>query len=421
MVVGVVDTIMAGRFGKEAVAAASLAGSIFFPFLLFLLGLGYGLTARVANEVGAKRKILLPQLLKESFVLNVSLGALFSLVMIVLSYQLHRFGQPPEICDSGGAFLRILSLGMIPIMSFHTLKQFAEGMGQTRYATLISVSSNIANIALIWVFTVHLNSGLNGIAWATLLARLFMPIGMFYFLYRDRQFHRILLFVFFKTHGASLWKSLLVSSTPIGLQMVIETAAFSFASIMAGWINTSSVAAHQIALIMAGFTFMACTGISAAATVTVGQSWGAGNLHDVREYGKAALLLSVLYMLGCAAFFILFRWQLPQLFIADPEVIALVASLLLVAAMFQLSDGIQVVAMGALRGIGDVRWPSLLVFIGHWMIGLPLGYGIGIALQKGVIGIWIGLLAGIIFVSLSLLMRFLRKSNTKKVHSILNT
>lgn len=416
MVVSLVDTVMAGNFGKDSVAAATLAGNLFFPFLLFLLGLGYGLTARVANEIGAKRKYVLPQILKESFFLNIVLGAFFSLALIGLSYNLHWFGQPDHICESAGLFLRILSLGFVPVMAFQTLKQFIEGMGHTSYATIISVISNVLNIFFIWLLAVEMGWGLPGIAWATLLARILMPVGMVLLLLSNNNFRRILYFSFLRSSGPSIWWELLKKSSPIGLQLVIEAGAFSFASIMAGWIDssdTTAIAAHQIALVMAAFTFMGCTGISAAATVTVGQSWGANNRTDLRQYGKSALYISLVYMTFWALFFFLLRWQLPAFFISDHAVIALTASLLLVAAFFQLSDGIQVVSMGALRGMGDINVPSFLVFAGHWLIGLPLAYIIGIRMEVGVIGIWIGLSIGLTIVAGALLTRFLIRSNVR--------
>ena len=418
--VGVADTIMAGRLGGLPLASATIATSVFIPFLMLGIGFSYGATSLIAKADGEGDKESIAGMLKHSFYLNLILGVILSVGLYFSSPVLRMLNQPAEVVEAAIPFAEILALSLFPLMIFQSFKQFAEGLSFTKEAMFISISGNILNIFLINVFTYGwfgvASMGLNGIALATLLARFYYAFAMFLFVRLDKRFS----FYWEKIKEVKStflkYKTLFVISFPIGIQMVIESGAFGFASIMVGWLGTGEIAAHQIAINMASVTYMAGSGIAAAATVRVGNEYGKKNYSGLRKAGFSAFYMVLIYMIFCAIMFILSRFYLPTLYINEPEIIRMASSLLLIAAFFQLSDGVQVVGLGALRGLGDVRIPTVVVIVAYWIVGLPLGYVLGFTFKLGIEGVWYGLLIGLTFVAIFLLFRFINK--TKQLTSL---
>ncbi len=410
--VGVADTIMAGKLGSIALASAAIASSLFFPVLMLGIGISYGATSLIARADGAGDKKEISIIFKHSFALNLVLSVFMFLLLYKGAYALKFLNQKEEVMLTAIPFAEWLAWSILPLMVFQTFKQFAEGLSHTKEAMIISISSNILNVLLIFVFMngwmeIIPPMGLNGIAIATFVARVFMALSMILVVVLSKKFNEYLKGWMSIKFKVSKFFELLKISLPIGLQLTLEAGAFGFAFIIIGWFHSEAIlSAHQIALTMAGVTYMGATGISAAATVRVGNEFGRKDFVELRKAGYSALVMVIGYMSITAICFVCFRYYLPTLFIEEVEVIRTASSLLLIAAFFQLSDGVQVVALGALRGIGDVVVPSLAALFAYWIMGLPLGYLLAFKMGLGIEGIWYGLSLGLIFVSVFLFLRF---------------
>ncbi len=413
--VGVADTIMAGKLGKVPLASAAIASSLFVPVMMLGIGISYGATSLIARADGAGDKREISSVFKHSFVLNLVISLFLLFLLYEINLVLKTLNQPEEVIVAAAPFAEWLAWSILPLMLFQTFKQFAEGLSVTRQAMVVSISANVLNVLLIYVFMygwagIVPPMGLNGIAIATLVARCFMAAAMIFIVLTDARFQ-----VYVKewttiTFDFSKFVKLLFISLPIGLQLTLEAGAFGFAFIIAGWLGTTEIAAHQVALNMAGVTYMGATGIAAAATVRVGNELGKKDYLQLRRAGYSALVLVFGYMTVTAIAFVCLRFYLPSLYIEEESVIRMASSLLLIAAFFQLSDGVQVVGLGALRGMGDVLIPTLAVLVAYWVLGLPIGYWLAFEKGIGIYGVWYGLLIGLIFVSLFLFFRFRLKS-----------
>ncbi len=413
MTVAIADTVMAGRLGALPLASATLAMSVFIPFLMIAVGMSYGITPIVAQSSGEGSNTHIAQVLKTGLVLNIVVDVLLFVLLMVVAQLLPYMNPDPAIVAMAKPFFIIQAVSLLPLMFFLILKQFCEGLAITRQATIITVVANVINIGLIYMF-IHGTWGLpilgfDGIAYATLIARVFMMVSMiaFFFGQKDFKIYRSL-YSKVRVSSAQFW-SLMKSSMPIGLQLMLESGAFGFAAILAGWIGASEIAAHQISLNIAAVTYMAATGIAAATTVRIGNEWGKKDMTTLRNAWAAAFIIVFTYEVLSIFFFVLFRYQLPLFYIQDPDIVMLSASLLLITALFQMSDGIQVVAMGALRGIGDVKIPTIVAVFSYWVIGLPAGYVLAFNLKMGVQGIWYGLLIGLSISAVMLTVRFHNK------------
>ena len=324
--------------------------------------------------------------------------------------NLNLFQQKQEVVDLAIPFLNVMMLGMIPLCIFSGFKQFTEGLSFTKIAMLITVGSNLLNILLNylmifghWGFP---KMGLMGSCWASFISRVAMAIAMFSYVYYNKPFRVYREGFRFKNISKELTKKILAIGIPSGLQWFFEVGAFAFAVIMIGWISPKAQAAHQIALSLAATTYMMASGLSAAASVRVGNQSGLKNKEGVRTAGFSAFVIVMVFMGLMATSFILLRNYLPSLFTKDADVINIASSLLVIAAFFLLSDGIQVVGLGALRGVKDVKIPTVITLIAYWVIGLPMSYVFGFKLNMGVQGIWYGLSIGLTFAAILLFLRF---------------
>ena len=236
---------------------------------------------------------------------------------------------------------------------------------------------------------------------------------MMIYVYFGRKFHSYQAGFSVGNYSRSLISKMLHIGLPAGSQFIFEAGAFGFSALMMGWLGTTALAAHQIAINLATISYMTTSGLGAAATIRVGYFWGQRDTHNLRASAFAMIGMAILIMMAWAILFIFGRYFLPSLYINDQPVIELTASLLIIAAFFQLSDGIQVVTAGALRGLQDVKIPSLLIFVAYWVIALPLGYWLAFPLQMGANGIWIGLLLGLTLTATAMVVRFHRLSKRK--------
>lgn len=410
IMVGVVDTAMVGQIGTVEQAAVALSNSLYTLVLVFGLGVSYGVTPLVAAADSSKDIGLNAQLLRHGIVINTVLGILLFVLLFFSSPVLNLFDQKPEVVDLAIPFLNVMMLGMIPLCIFSGFKQFTEGLSFTGIAMLITIGSNLLNVLLNylmifghWGFP---EMGLMGSCWASFIARMVMAIAMFLYVYYNRHFRQYRAGFSFRNLSKELTKKILNIGIPSGLQWVFEVGAFAFAVIMIGWISPNAQAAHQVALSIAATTYMMASGLSAAASVRVGNMAGLHNREGVRIAGFSAFIMVLAFMSICALCFILFKDSLPVIFNKDTEVISIASALLVIAAFFQLSDGVQVVGLGALRGVKDVTLPTIITLVAYWVIGLPMSYVFAFKMGLGAEGVWYGLSLGLTIAAVSLFFRF---------------
>ena len=410
IMVGVADTAMVGQIGAIEQAAVALANSFYTIVLVFGLGVSYGVTPLVAAADSSKNYAENASLLKHGLIINTLMGILLFTVLFCCSPLLRMINQDKEVVELAIPFLNVMILSMIPLCIFSAFKQFVEGLSDTRPAMFITVGAGLLNILLNYIMIFgHWGfpaMGLMGACWASFISRVLMALSMFIYVFYHKKFRRYTQSFHLKYVSTSLLKKILSLGIPSGLQWVFEVGAFSLAVIMIGWIGPTAQAAHLVALSMASVTYMMASGLSAAATVRVGNQYGLKSKHGVRIAGFSVFILVTIFM-GCMAMsFIVFRNLLPEFFTSNKEVISVASSLLIVAAFFQLSDGIQVVSLGALRGVRDVKIPTVITLIAYWVIGLPASYAFAFKLHLGILGIWYGLFLGLTAAAVLLFLRF---------------
>lgn len=410
------DTIMIGQLGKTELAAATLANSIFF--LPFVIGFGIcmAISPLVAQALGAKEDHTIKLLLKQSGIVAFWSGLFFVGLTFLTAEIIPFLDQEPDVVPLAQSYLRIVGISALPMLFFLTYKHFADGFEDVRPGMVgmwvmvgVNILLNYLLINGIWIFP---RMELEGAGWATVLARLIgggIMIG--YVLMSVKYKSHRADGGWFKPHKATIQKILNIG-LPSGMQYFFEVGSFTGAVIMIGWISSSAQSAHQIALGVPAVTYMIYLGISGAAAIRVGNALGRKDMVSIREAGIAALKAGGAVVLISSILILALHKVLPGLYIDDLEVQQLAAALIVISALFQLGDGIQAIALGALRGMEDVKIPAGLTFIAYWVIGLPVGYLLMEVLDWGVEGMWYGLSAGLGISALFLTWRFERKTRT---------
>ncbi|MEC3880948.1 MATE family efflux transporter [Parapedobacter sp. 10938] len=412
MLVQVADSIVVGHFaGTIPLAAVSLVHSIFMIVMVMGLGIAYGLTPLIAQENGRKNHVECGALLSNSIWINLFTGiGLFCLVYFGSMAAIDHLDQDPAVVHEAKPYLFILSLSIVPLMVFSAFKQFAEGLGFTKEAMRITIWGNVLNVVLAIVFVKGMFGvapmGVSGVGYATLIDRCLMAAVMGFYVFRSVNFNRYL--ERFRLFYLDLprCRSILKIGAPVAMQYVFEVGAFAGAAVIAGTIGAHEQAAHQVAITLAALTYMMASGVAAAATIKTGNSFGQRNFFRLRRFAISSYHIVLLLMGVSALLFALLNQYLPWIFTKDTVVIGIAAQLLIIAGLFQLFDGTQVVGLGVLRGVGDVNIPTLITFVAYWLIGLPVAYLLGIVLGFGVLGIWCGLTLGLLTSSLLLYFRY---------------
>jgi len=410
------DSVIVGHFaGTIQLAAVSLVNSLFMLILVLGMGLAYGLTPLIAQESGRKNYEECGKLLSNSLIINFFISLLlYAFVHLGTLLVIDHIGQSPEVVAYAKPYLGLLGFSIIPLMIFQTFKQFAEGLGFTKQAMFVSIWGNVINIVLGVIFVKGMFGiapmGVKGVGWSTLIDRTVMAIVMSIYVLRSPVFK-----VYIKQFKVSFFDKvralkIIKIGGPVALQYSFEISAFSGAAILIGTIGAVEQAAHQVAINLASITYMMASGIASAATIKTGNNFGKSNFMDLRRSAIASYHVILLFMAITALFFILANNILPFLYTEDNAVISIAAQLLIIAGFFQLFDGTQVVGLGVLRGIGDVNVPTFITFVAYWVIGIPLGYLLGIKLDMGVNGIWYGLTFGLLTASILLFLRFQNKT-----------
>ena len=411
MIVGIADTIMVGQYDSSALSASAFSNSILANFLVLGIGFSTGLTPLVgqANGRGEGSKVL-GTYLKQGLILNLVLGLTLVLGVLALYPYLGLLGQTTKVVELSQAYYLVVGASLLPFMGFFALKQFAEGLEQTRQATALTLMANVLNIGLnyllIYGYAGFPEWGLFGAGLATLISRIFLFGAFALYLMWSPSWS-----VYWRGWLLPFWswsdiRAMLRLGFPIALQLFMEVGAFTFGALMVGWVSEKALAAHQVAMSMASFTYMIANGMAAATTIRVSNFYGRKDYLALRQASYAALWLALGFMAICAVAFVLIPEVLAGFFTQDVEVIDLAISLLLIGALFQLFDGGQVVMLGALRGLSDVRVPTLIAVFSYWVISLPVGYWLSVHGDWGARGVWLGYLAGLSFAVLFLLWRF---------------
>lgn len=408
--VGVADSMMVGRLGALELAASSLANSIFFVILMFGIGISMGLTPLVSKAYGKGKTHQISRLFSNSLLINFLASLSLFGVVLLFSQNISILNQREEVEVLALPFLLIITASLVPLMVFQTFKQFVEGISQTKQAMFITISANLVNVflnwLLIWGHWGFPELGFLGAAWATLISRVLMMVLMGVYVLSSKRYADFGLRVLRFIPNWTLCQRILKIGVPTGFQFIFEVSAFSAAAIMMGWIGVNALAGHQIALNLASISYMMATGLATAGMIRVSHYIGKEDFRGMREAGMVAFGMVATFMFVCALLFFVLRFFLPTLYIDDPQVISLAASLLVLAGLFQLSDGIQVVGLGVLRGLEDVKVPTVVTFLAYWGLGLPLGYVLAFEMGFAEKGVWIGLLIGLTLTAGMLLYRF---------------
>lgn len=416
VMLGVVDSIMVGAVGSASLAAASLVNGIFFLILVIGIGLSMAATPLIAMAKGSGKFDDCGKILNHSLVVN----SVFSIVLMTgtfgFSFLIPYLNQPKEVVREAIPYLQVLSLSVIPFILFQTYRQFLEGLSIPNPPMYIAIFANLLNAFVNWIL-IYGNLGfpawgLFGAGVATTLTRWTMAAVLFYFVL---NYNRVQIYkpqVKIKALDFSLIKKLISIGLPSGFQYFLEVAAFSFAAIMIGWLGKAQLAAHQIAINLASVTYMIILGISSAGTIRVGEAAGQKNITQVRRAGFSTLGLATALMFCFGICFILFRNILPLLYINEEEVVEVASKLLIIAALFQIFDGLQATGIGVLRGLTDTKIPMIISFAAYWIIGIPIAVLLGFYFNLGAVGIWIGLLLGLASLGITVVFRFNKKSKS---------
>lgn len=418
------DNIMVGQLGTAELAAVSLGNS--FIFIAMSLGIGFStaITPLVAEADGAGDKAGGKNALKHGLVLCTILGiSLFGIIMLLKPLMYHM-DQPPEVVVLAMPYLDLVAFSLVPLVMFQAVKQFSEGLSQTKYPMYATILANIINIIVNYLLIFGAfgfpKLGIIGAAIGTLVSRIIMLTYLWYLLKSKPKFHDYVSGFNFRKLSKQMMNKIINLGFPSALQMFFEVAIFTAAIWLSGVLGKNPQAANQIALNLSSMTFMFGMGLGVAAMIRVGNQMGLKNYVELRRIAKSIFLLTLLLQIGFAIFFLLGRHWLPTLYLDenDPanladnlEVMRIASQLLLVSAFFQISDGLQVVILGALRGLQDVKIPTFITFIAYWLIGFPICYYLGLHTTLKSTGIWIGLLAGLTASAIMLYIRFNFMSN----------
>ena len=418
MALGIIDSIMVGKISYQQLAAAALVNSVLnIPFVL-----GFGLTISVSQTVsmanGRRDNLKVSHYLYNGFWLCTIAAILIAVALQFSKNILFHLGQDIEVATLGAPYLQLMGWSIIPMMMFISLKQFADGLERTRTAMLLSIAALPINIFINWLL-VYGNGGfprleLTGAGYGTLITRILILLIFMVVLFVHPFFSR---YIAVRKNQWTLRlhtiKELLHIGIPSSLQVTMESGAFAVSSIIIGTLGAVQLAANQIAISCASLAFMVSWGLAQGASIRVSNAWGRNNWKDINSIGKTTLMSGIIYGILGVLFFVSFRYALPLAFNNDATVMALASVLMLYAAVFQISDATQVIAVGLLRGIKDVKVPTLYIAIAYWVVGIPVGCLMAFTFKMGVTGMWIGFVSGLTFSSVFLNYRFFKLLNQK--------
>jgi len=417
--ISIVDNIMVGNLGSTELAAVSLGGS--FVFIGMSLGIGFStaITPLVSMADAEKDDKKIRSVFHHGLLSCVILGVFVFILIVLAKPIMYIMQQPKEVIDLASPYIDWVAFSLIPVIIFQGYKQFADGLSRTKYsmyaiflANIIHVFINYMLIYGIWIFP---KLGILGAALGTVISRIMMVVFMHFIMKNNVQLNPYFKNFSFREIKKTMLKKIASLGIPSAMQMLFEVALFTAAIWLCGSIGKTSQAANQIALTVATTTFMFAMGLSVAATIRVGNNKGLMDYKNLIVVARSVFLLTIILEIFFGLLFVILHHFLPHLFlnmenvnqaIENKEVILIASKLLLVAAVFQISDGIQVVVLGALRGLQDVKVPMYITFVAYWVVGFPISFLLGKYTELKAVGVWIGLLAGLSTAALFLYLRF---------------
>ncbi|SOS49443.1 MATE family efflux transporter [Tenacibaculum dicentrarchi] len=419
--VSFIDNIMVGQLGTAELAAVSLGNS--FMFIAMSLGIGFStaITPLIASADSSNNFKEAKSTFKHGLFLCTVIGLLMFLLVFFSKPLMYLMKQPVEVVKLAIPYLDLVAFSLIPMIVFQAFKQFSDGLSMTRYPMYATILGNILNVILNYLLIFGKfgfpEMGIVGAAYGTLLSRFVMVFHLWWMLTQKKRSKKFVTNIKFFVLDKLMLRKIIDLGTPSAMQMFFEVGIFTAAIWLSGLLGRNAQAANQIALNLSSMTFMVAMGLSVASMIRVGNQKGLQKFVDLRRIAFSIFLLGIILAIIFATLFYLFHKSLPNLYIdlsdaenyADNmEVMKTAANLLIAAAIFQISDSIQVVVLGALRGLQDVKIPTIITFISYWVIGFPISYFLGTKETYGSFGIWLGLLAGLTTASILLFIRFNR-------------
>lgn len=408
VMMGIVDTIIVGPLGPAAIGSVGIGSILFLALAIFGMGLLLGLDTLVSHAYGAGRLDECHRWLLHGILLSLIGAPVLTAVALVGISLLPSWGFPPEVLSLTVPYLHVITWSLLPLLLYASFRRYLQALGIVVPITFALVTANLINAVAAWALVYgHLGlpaMGTTGSAVATLISRIYLAaVLLAAVVWYDRQHHISLFTITWKPKKRSLVR-LLRLGLPAATQVTLELGVFAAASALAGRLDPVSLASHQIALNLASLTFMVPLGVASAGAVRVGHAVGRRDPQAASRSGWVALILGAGFMSTAALIFIAVPRPLIGMFTSNEAVLAMGRRLLLVAAMFQLFDGLQGVSTGVLRGLGDTRTPMLSNLAGHWLLGLPVGYALCFWWGWGVVGLWIGLSLGLVAIGVFLVL-----------------
>jgi multidrug resistance protein, MATE family len=412
------DSMMVGPLGAAPLAASAFVNNVFNIPLVVLIGLSTCISVKVSRAYGAQDAEKIRRFFWHGLILCVLAGLLVTFALLAASPVLIYLGQPPEVMAIAGPFYLTIIISLVPVMVFQAGKMYCDAFSHTTPASIILLVGLLLNIFANWVL-IYGNLGfpalgLTGSGIGTLFCRSLTAFLMMLYIFRAPIYQKYVHAIWRVKLQIKTFKEMLAVGIPAGMQYLFEVGAFAGAGIMVGWVSTVALAAHQIALSVASLTFMVAMGLSYAASVRVGQAAGRDDHLAIRRIGQSALIFIIGVETIFSVGFILLRHWVPTLYIKDAAVVTVAAQLFIVAAVFQIFDGVQTVAAGILRGLADVNIPTGITFFSYWIVGLPLAAFLGFYVKLNQLGIWIGLALSLVFAAVLLVWRFWRLTHISK-------
>lgn len=417
--VSFIDNIMVGQLGTAELAAVSLGNS--FMFIAMSLGIGFStaITPLIAEADASNNFTQAKATFKHGLFLCTMMGIVLFLGVYFSKPLMYLMKQPTEVVELAIPYLDLVAFSLIPMIVFQAFKQFSDGMSMTRYPMYATLLANVLNVILNYLLIYGKfgfpQLGIVGAAYGTLLSRFVMVVYLWWLLSKKERSKRLVTNIKFFVLDTLMLRKIINLGTPSAMQMFFEVAIFTAAIWLSGLLGKNPQAANQIALNLSSMTFMVATGLSVASMIRVGNQKGLQNYKELRRIAFSIFFLGTILAVVFATIFFVFHKSLPNLYVdlsdaknyADNmEVMKIAANLLIAAAIFQISDSIQVMVLGALRGLQDVKIPTLITFISYWVVGFPISFFLGTDEKYGSFGIWLGLLAGLTTASILLFIRF---------------
>lgn len=410
VLVGLADNLMVGKLGAPSLAAVSLGNGLIFVFLSLGIGFTFAITPLTAEADGEKNIEKGRTFFQHGLFLSIILGFILCGILFLAKPLLYYMKQPLEVVELAIPYYEVIAYSMIPVMIFQGFKQFADGLSYTKYAMQATIIANIINIffnyVLIYGKLGFPAMGVVGSAIGSLISR-FIMVGFMVLIIKNRPEFKAYVEQFsFSNIKQNILKRIFDLGYPTALQMWFEVTLFVSGIFLAGALGTQAQASNQIALNLSSMTYMIAIGLGVTATIRVGNQKGLNNYKELRRIGISTFLLMIVIDLVFAFGFIMFKNILPVFYIEDTAVIKTASSLIIIAGFFQLSDGVQAVVLGALRGLQDVKVPMVITFVSYWVIGFPICYYLSLHTDFKVSGIWIGLLIALTISAVMLYIRF---------------